>query len=84
MQKHVEERVKEVANYILLTKATIRKTAKVFGVSKSTIGKDLSERLLELNPKLYSSVKKIKDCNLLERSFRGGYANAQKYKNMYN
>ena len=66
MKDYIEERVLEVAEYIISSKATIRKTAKVFGVSKSTIHKDMTERL----PKI----------NKAERHIRGGKATQLKYK----
>ena len=52
MKDYIEERVLDVAKYIIDSKATIRKTAKVFGVSKSTIHKDMTERLLKINPEI--------------------------------
>jgi putative DeoR family transcriptional regulator (stage III sporulation protein D) len=81
MKKYIEQRVKEVANYMILTKATIRKTAKVFGVSKSTIAKNI-DRLLEINPLLHTDLKEVITFNLLERHLRGGEATARKYRTM--
>jgi putative DeoR family transcriptional regulator (stage III sporulation protein D) len=82
MKEYIEERVKEVANYMILAKATIRGTAKVFGVSKSTIEKDISQRLPKINAQLKADVRKVIEVNLLERHLRGGAATAQKYKSM--
>lgn len=80
MKDYIEERVLEVANYIIDSKATIRKTAKVFGVSKSTIHKDMTERLPKINPKVAQEAKYILDLNKAERHIRGGKATKMKYK----
>ena len=80
MKDYIEERVLEVANYIIDSKATIRKTAKVFGVSKSTIHKDMTERLPKINPAIAKEAKNILDLNKAERHIRGGKATKMKYK----
>lgn len=80
MKDYIEERVLDVANYIIDSKATIRKTAKVFGVSKSTIHKDMTERLPKLNPDIAQEAKLILDLNKAERHIRGGKATKLKYK----
>ena len=80
MKDYIEERVLEVANYIIDSKATIRKTAKVFGVSKSTIHKDMTERLPKINPSIAKEAKYILDLNKAERHIRGGKATKMKYK----
>ncbi|OPJ63435.1 sporulation transcriptional regulator SpoIIID [Clostridium oryzae] len=80
MKDYIEERVLEVANYIIDSKATIRKTAKVFGVSKSTIHKDMTERLPKINPMIAKQAKVILDINKAERHIRGGKATKMKYK----
>ncbi|MBU5486110.1 sporulation transcriptional regulator SpoIIID [Clostridium sp. MSJ-11] len=80
MKDYIEERVLEVANYIISSKATIRKTAKVFGVSKSTIHKDMTERLPKINPQIAEEAKTIMDYNKSERHIRGGKATKMKYK----
>ncbi len=80
MKDYIEERVLEVANYIINSKATIRKTAKVFGVSKSTIHKDMTERLPKINPQVADEAKNILDVNKAERHIRGGKATKLKYK----
>lgn len=80
MKDYIEERVLEVANYIIDSKATIRKTAKVFGVSKSTIHKDMTERLPKINPTIAKEAKTILDINKAERHIRGGKATKMKYK----
>ena len=69
-----------MALYIIENKATVRQTAKVFGISKSTVHKDVSERLKKINGILYSSVKKILEENKAERHIRGGEATRIKYK----
>lgn len=80
MKDYIEERVLEVAKYIIESKATIRRTAKVFGVSKSTIHKDMTERLPKLNPGIANEAKDILDLNKAERHIRGGKATKLKYK----
>ncbi len=69
----------EVSRYISRTRATVRDTAKVFGVSKSTVHKDVTERLPKLNRELAARVKKVLDVNKAERHLRGGEATRQKY-----
>jgi len=80
LKDYIEERVLEVANYIIDSKATIRKTAKIFGVSKSTIHKDMTERLPKINPAIAKQAKLILDLNKSERHIRGGRATKMKYK----
>ncbi|GAA0744349.1 sporulation transcriptional regulator SpoIIID [Clostridium oceanicum] len=80
MKDYIEERVLEVAKYIIDSKATIRRTAKVFGVSKSTIHKDMTERLPKINPQIAEEAKEILDYNKAERHIRGGEATKMKYK----
>lgn len=80
MKDYIEERVLEVAQYIIDSRATIRKTAKVFGVSKSTIHKDMTERLPKINPEIAEEAKNILDLNKAERHIRGGKATKLKYK----
>ncbi|SHK63495.1 putative DeoR family transcriptional regulator, stage III sporulation protein D [Clostridium cavendishii DSM 21758] len=80
MKDYIEERVLDVAQYIIDSKATIRKTAKVFGVSKSTIHKDMTERLPKINPSIAQEAKNILDLNKAERHIRGGKATKLKYK----
>ena len=78
-----EERTILAAEYIIENKATVRSAAKKFGVSKSTIHKDVSERLRHLNPNLYSEVKTILEKNKQERHIRGGKATKEKYAKMH-
>jgi len=80
LKDYIEERVMEVAAYIIDTGATVREAAKVFKVSKSTIHKDMSERLPKVDPITYEKVKKILEKNKAERHIRGGFATKMKYK----
>ena len=83
MKDYIEERVLELASYIIETKATVRSTAQKFRVSKSTVHKDITERLLEINPALAAEVKSVLDNNKAERHIRGGQATKEKYLNTY-
>ena len=80
MRSHIEERAIVVANYILEKNTTVRQTAKTFGVSKSTIHKDVTERLEEINPTLAKEVKMVLEKNKSERHIRGGMATKLKYE----
>jgi putative DeoR family transcriptional regulator (stage III sporulation protein D) len=80
LKDYIEERVLEVAKYIIDSKATIRRTAKMFGVSKSTVHKDITERLPKINPLVAKEAKEILDLNKAERHIRGGRATKMKYK----
>ena len=80
MKDYIEERVLEVAKYIIDSKSTIRRTAKIFGVSKSTIHKDMTERLPKINVTIADEAKFILDINKSERHIRGGNATKLKYK----
>ena len=80
MKDYIEERVLEVAKYIIDCKATIRKTAKLFGVSKSTVHKDITERLPKINPVIAKEAREILELNKAERHIRGGRATKMKYK----
>ena len=73
------ERSVELGQYIIKTGATVRAAAKVFSISKSTVHKDISERLKKIDPPLYRRVKKIMDKNRAERHIRGGDATRRKY-----
>ena len=74
MKSHIEQRAVTIAKYILEKQSTVRQTAKVFGVSKSTVHKDVTERLEEIQPTLASEVKQILEKNKSERHIRGGMA----------
>ena len=75
----VEQRAIELAEYIIENKSTVRDAAKKFGISKSTVHIDVSERLKKVNPTLYFEVRKILDINKAERHIRGGMATKQKF-----
>ena len=75
----IEKRAIELAHYIINSKDTVRGAASKFGISKSTVHKDLSERLLKINPVLAKEVRKILDKNKAERHIRGGMATKLKY-----
>lgn len=81
MQEYIQKRVLEICAYILETQATVRQAAQVFGVSKSTVHKDMTERLPSLNKDLAQQVKKVLDFNKAERHLRGGEATRKKYRN---
>lgn len=80
MRESVTERAVILGEYILDTGATVRATAKVFKVSKSTVHKDVTERLRQDNPQLYRQVKIVLEKNKQERHIRGGMATKRKYK----
>lgn len=80
MKDYIEERVLELAHYIINTNSTVRSTAKKFRVSKSTVHKDVTERLLEINPGLAAEVKSVLENNKAERHLRGGMATREKYQ----
>lgn len=77
----IEERAKILATYIIETKSTVRQTAKKFNISKSTVHKDISERLEKVNPSLAIEAKKVLEINKSQRHIRGGLATKLKYKN---
>ena len=79
MKEYIEERAVEIAEYIINNNATVRQTAKQFGISKSTVHKDVAERLLYINPALASEARKVLDINKSERHIRGGLATKEKY-----
>ena len=77
--RQIEERAVEVAQYIIENNATVRQAAKAFGISKSTVHKDVAERLLKINPSLAEEARKVLDVNKQERHLRGGMATKEKY-----
>lgn len=79
MKDYIWKRVLDVSNHIYRTKDTVRDTARVFGVSKSTVHKDVTERLPRVNPELAQRVKAVLDFNKAERHIRGGQATRKKY-----
>lgn len=79
MKSYIEERAVEIAKYIIDNNATVRQTAKQFGISKSTVHKDVTERLSQVNPTLAREARKVLDVNKSERHIRGGLATREKY-----
>lgn len=79
MREYIEERVLQIGEYIIKSNATVRQAAKEFGVSKSTVHKDVTERLEAVNASLAAEVKKVLDVNKAERHLRGGEATREKY-----
>ena len=79
MRRRIEERACELAVYMIENRATVRAAAKQFGVSKSTVHKDLIERLPHCNPALYAQVRQLLAQNKAERHIRGGMATRRKY-----
>lgn len=77
-----EERAVMLAQYIIENNATVRQTAKVFNISKSTVHKDVSERLQKINMNTYREVQKVLQTNKQERHLRGGLATKEKYQQM--
>ena len=78
----MEERAIMAARYIVENNATVRQTAKAMGISKSTVHKDVSERLKNISPSLHAEVKSILEYNKAERHIRGGLATKEKYADM--
>ena len=81
MKGIVEQRAIELAECIIENQSTVRAAAKKFGISKSTVHIDVSQRLKKVNPELYISVRKVLDINKAERHIRGGMATKQKFSN---
>ena len=79
MRQDIVDRIVEEAEYIAQTGATVRETAKIFLYSKSTVHKDVTDRLKKFDKELYRKVKKVLDKNLAERHIRGGLATKRKY-----
>lgn len=79
MKGYIEERAVDIANYIIKNNATVRQTAKQFGVSKSTVHKDVTTRLTLINPDLAARARVILEINKKERHIRGGLATKEKY-----
>ncbi|MBC8589268.1 sporulation transcriptional regulator SpoIIID [Paratissierella segnis] len=82
MKDYIEERALEIAKYILREGATVRQAAGIFGVSKSTVHKDVTERLPKINPLIAAMVKQVLETNKAERHIRGGKATKLKYKSV--
>jgi putative DeoR family transcriptional regulator (stage III sporulation protein D) len=79
MAETIEDRACELAVYIIDNSATVRSTAQHFGISKSTVHKDISQRLPMINRSLYLQARKILELNKAQRHIRGGMATKQKY-----
>ena len=84
MKAYIEERLINLANYIIEKKETVRGAAKKFGISKSTVHKDVTDRLVQINRTLANETKKILEKNKAERHIRGGQATKAKYINTLN
>lgn len=82
MKGYIEERAIKTAEYIIETKATVRQTARKFGVSKSTVHKDVTSRLEKINPTLAKEAREVLDVNKMERHIRGGLATKEKYSHI--
>lgn len=80
MKDYIEERAVAIANYIIDHNATVRQTAKRFGISKSTVHKDVTDRLEHINPSLAAQARVVLDVNKSERHIRGGLATREKYQ----
>lgn len=83
MKDYIEERATNIGNYIIDHDATVRQTAKAFGVSKSTVHKDVTDRLAQINPSLAKQARKVLDVNKSERHIRGGLATKEKYQHQH-
>lgn len=79
MKSYIEERAVEVANFIIKSNSTVRETAKRFGISKSTVHKDITDRVEKIDPELARSVRRVLEVNKAERHIRGGMATREKY-----
>lgn len=79
MRDYIEERAIRIAEYIIETRATVRQTAKAFGISKSTVHMDITNRLPYINQELARQAKEVLSVNKSERHIRGGLATKEKY-----
>ena len=82
MKDYIEKRAVKIAAYIIENNATVRQTAKKFGISKNTVHKDITDRVEKIDPELAYSVRKILEINKAERHIRGGLATREKYMHM--
>ena len=82
MKEYIEKRVILLSDYIIETKSTVRQTAKKFGVSKSTVHKDIVERLPQINKSMAEVAKEVLEVNKAQRHIRGGMATKEKYRNL--
>ncbi len=79
MKAYIEKRAVEIAEFIVRSNATVRETAKKFGISKSTVHKDITERLLKIDTSLAKKARRVLEVNKSERHIRGGMATRKKY-----
>ena len=79
LKDHIEERAVAVANFIVCSYSSVRESAMRFGISKSTVHKDITDRVEKLDPDLARSVRKVLEVNKAERHIRGGLATREKY-----
>ena len=79
MKTYIEERAVEVAKFMINSNATVRETAKKFGISKSTVHKDITDRVEKIDVELAKSVRHVLETNKAERHIRGGMATREKY-----
>ena len=84
MKQNLNKRACELAVYMIETGATVRSAARHFGISKSTVHKDLTQRLSQCNPGLFAQVRAVLDINKQERHIRGGMATRKKYQEQRN
>lgn len=80
LKEYIEERAVAIANYIIDHNATVRQTARKFGISKSTVHKDVTDRLEHINPSLAARARVVLNVNKSERHIRGGLATKEKYQ----
>lgn len=83
MKEYIEERAMEIARYIIENNATVRQAAKAFGVSKSTVHKDIVDRMEYINPMLAAQARVVLEQNKAERHIRGGMATKEKYLHLH-
>lgn len=83
MKTYIEKRAVEIANFIIKSNSTVRETAKKFGISKSTVHKDITDRVEKIDPELADSVRRVLEVNKAERHLRGGMATKKKYLCMH-
>lgn len=83
LKNYIEERALEIARYIIDNNATVRQAAKQFGISKSTVHKDITSRLMQISPSMAAEARKVLDRNKSERHIRGGLATREKYLRLH-
>ena len=83
MNTFSEERAVELGEYIVKNRVTVRAAAEIFGVSKSTVHTDVTDRLREVDPPLYLKVREVLEVNKAQRHIRGGLATREKYQRLH-